>query len=360
MAIDNDALLDLLQTTTATLPWDGRFSKLLQKTNYVGLNDFLVKRHKIEGQGGTTLDWRVHYRDNGQGKATRINAETSPGIINTLVDASLPWKQYETNWTTNRQEMLRNRSRAKLIDMVQLRRYAGMESLANVLETDIWTAIPLTTNKLVLYPVDYWLPKRAASAADNVGGWNGQNPTDAAGSSFSDCAGIDASDSTYSKWRSYNARWLSTDGSIVKADLSRVRRLYHNLNFQAPAITDGEDTPRRALSFYCNMTTLLAMEDTADSRNDNLGQDVARVAGSVVIKGIPLKYVYQLDSDTSNPLYAINHNLFNVCVMKGDYFRESKPLNSVELHNTFTTFVDLTVQTRMEDRQKGGGVISYQ
>jgi len=45
--------------------------------------------------------------------------------------------------------------------------------------------------------------------------------------------------------------------------------------------------------------------------------------------------------------------------MEGDNFRETGPMNSRELHDVFTTHVDLQFNFICINRQKGGGVISY-
>jgi len=355
--IANTQLLDLLQTTTAHYPWDGKFAALFETRSFPGINEFLSRRHETV-EGGTTYDWRVKYKRGGQASAVEINDTIDPSVVNVLATASVPWRQYNTHWTVNRREMLRNKGRAKLIELVKVRRFDAMEDLAELLEGHLWANLP-SANTTFVWPVPYWLPQ--ATSTTHTTGWVGQNPVDSGGTSLSDCAGIDASSATYDLWRSYQSIW-GADGangsapSFTAGDLAKIRAMFRALKFEAPFMVK-DNSPARALRYYANDTTIGAFETIADSRNDNIGFDIAKVAENIAIKGVPVSYVAKLDTDTTNPLYAINHNFFRCLVLKGDYLRESEPMNDVTQHNTFTTHVDLTVQTQMKDRRRGGGVI---
>lgn len=353
--VSNADLLDLLKVTTSRYSWEGDFELLLTEHSTPALNTMLSKEHVLV-TGGVDRTWNVQYRSNGEAKAVLINEVTDPAILSVQVQAVVPWRQYQTDWSINRQEMLRNKGRSKIIDLVKSRRLAGLQDMADLLEVDLWAAPPSITDEYKVYGVPYWFPKASSNGAS---GFNGQNPTAGDGGSFATCANIDASSSTYSKWRSYQASWANDDIAVNPADLAEIRRMFRQLKFISPVLIEGQvNAPARSIRYYSNDTVIGSLETAGDARNDQLGFDVARAAEIIAIKKVPVLYASRLDSDTENPLYGINHRHFKVMVLKGDYFRENEPMNDVRRHNTFTTYMDLTLQPRAKNRQRAGGVMS--
>ena len=63
--------------------------------------------------------------------------------------------------------------------------------------------------------------------------------------------------------------------------------------------------------FFTTYNVLEEMEKLLESRNDNLGADLAKYAGSVVIKGNPVVWVpYLQNNDSSDPFYGVNLRVF--------------------------------------------------
>jgi len=202
--------------------------------------------------------------------------------------------------------------------------------------------------------IPYWfVPITGAQVTAATYGHQGVHAT-----GFSDCAGISAS--TYTRWKSYNDVWDTTDGTITDTSITKVTRMLRRLHFESPMfVTDVDKGSYRDLRLYGTETTIEALEDRARKNNDNLGNDVGRFANATVIKNIPVIWAEELGANTSYPLYAVNHEYFYPFVMEGDNFRETGPMNSRELHDVFTTHVDLQFNFVCVNRQRGGGVISY-
>jgi hypothetical protein len=263
--------------------------------------------------------------------------------------------QATADYSISRQEIMRNRSKSRLISLVESRRTAALEDLANLLEEYAWQAPASPADDLHPMGIPYWLaPITAAQQAAGAFGHQGGNPT-----GFADCGGIDASGDANARWRNYNDAWTNGDGDIADEDITKITRMLRRLHFRSPVfIQDADSGSYQNLRLYASEKVLEALEDRARKNNDELGADVGRFAGATVIKNIPVIWVEQLDADTTNPLYAINHAYFHPFVMDGDFFRETGPMNSRDQHDVFTTFVDLQFNFICTNRQRAGGVIS--
>src|SRR6185369_14933293 len=80
------------------------------------------------------------------------------------------------------------------------------------------------------------------------------------------------------------------------------------------------DQPRQ---YYTNQSVKHTFSNVADSRNDNLGPDVAKHDGIVTFRNALLNYVPALDADTTNPFYQLNWNVFKCCVKQGWFQRKT-------------------------------------
>jgi len=250
---------------------------------------------------------------------------------------------------------MRNRGKAKLIDLVKSRRQSAMADLANLLEDYAWQAPESPSDDLHPMGIPYWItPITGAQVSAGTSGHQGANP-----SGFSTCGGIDASATANARWRSYNDVWENSTADIKYDDIKKITRMLRHLRFRSPImLNDASIDSSKNMRLYTNETVLEGIEEFAVNSNDNIGTDVGKFAGATVIKNLPIIWIEQLDADPSNPLYAINHDFFYPFVMEGDFFRETGPMNDRTQKDVFTTFVDLQFNYICTNRQRAGGVIS--
>jgi len=352
--LSNATLRDLLKTTLENHPWDGKFETLQKYHDYPVCNIWFQK-DRVIFDGGTSVVRNVQLAENGSAKFTRPYEPASPTVVDVQGRLRTEWVQATADYSISRQEVLRNRSKPRLIDLLTGRRHGAMTDLANLLEEYAWQTPSGPSDDLHPMGIPYWIvPITSAQQTAESYGHQGENP-----SGFSDCGGIDASQTDNARWRSYNDAWTNADGDIADDDVIKVTRMLRRLHFRSPLfINDVDSGGYRNMRLYANETILEALEDRARKNNDQLGSDVARYAGATVIKNIPVIWIEQLDGDSTHPLYAINHGYFHPFVMEGDFFRETGPMNSREQHDVFTTFVDLQFNFLCINRQRAGGVIS--
>lgn len=354
-SLQNGVLKDLLHTTQAKTKWDGQFEVLQKYHLYPVINQWFAK-DKMMIDGGTSIVRNVQLTEGGRAHFTRPYTPESPAVVDVQGRMRANWTQLVNDYSISRQEMLRNRSEPKLIDLVKTKRIECLMSIANILEETAWASPADSNDDLPPMGIPYWLvPVTAAQIAAGTYGHAGGNP-----SGFSDCGGIDASAAANSRWRSYVDYWTNDDGDLTDDDIIKITRMLRRLHFEPPSIvTDLNMKGLVNLRLYTTEAILEALEDRARKNNDALGADVAKFAGATVIKGIPVSWNEIIDADTGNPLYAVNHDFFQPFVMEGDYFRETEAMNSREQHDVFTTFVDLQFNYICTNRQRAGGQIAY-
>jgi hypothetical protein len=170
----------------------------------------------------------------------------------------------------------------------------------------------------------------------------------------------------YDRWVSYFADYGTTIDDTVLKVLSTA---FRKTKFKAPVTAEGTGTNDGNFALYTNDEILHEFEDLAIKSDDNVGSDLGKYAGAVVYKRLPLRYVDILDRTTANatvqerimgknPIVGINWNYIKPVILKGDRFRESKPMNSRELPNVLTCHMDLTYNYVCTNRKHSGFLVT--
>jgi hypothetical protein len=251
---------------------------------------------------------------------------------------NIPWRHATTNWAYERRELLMNRGKSLVTNVVKPRRTGAMIDLAEILEAKAW-ASPGAANVVDPYGIPYYVVMNAST------GFNGGAP-----SGHSTVAGINPT--TTPKWANYT----DTFGAITKADFVKSLRTAHrNIKWKSPVtIKDFRRGAADRYRCYTDEENLSDIEDVGESQNENLGRDIASMDGTIVFRKHPIVWVPQLDSTpaAANPFYMIDHSTFYPVVLKGDFLRETKPEKKGDQHNVYVVFTDLTYNFVCIDRRR--------
>jgi hypothetical protein len=248
-------------------------------------------------------------------------------LANHLQSITAPWVTLDTHWVFEYKETLDNRGKALIADVFKPRRAGAMLALAELLENRAWNTPTAAQDGTVLRGVPYYIVKNATA------GFNGGLPSD-----HTTKAGVNITD--HPKYMNYTDQYVA----VTEADLVRKMRLATMLTgFKSP-MPDAIQAPSAARRrLYVNRDTFLDFKEAASGRNDNLGSDFDNTGGEPKFNRNTIEWVPTLDSDTSDPVYGLDHNTFKVYVKKGDYLRETvKP--SARGHNITETWTDLSIQ----------------
>lgn len=338
-------MVDLVAATRGDATFEGTVTEIASRLQDYSYKKLLAK-DKLKIQSGPFIKGNLLVDHNHSAQMAGLHEVYEPDIPDLAARWRLDWRHAHNYWGWERREMLMNRRRDEIFDIIKMRRAGAKISLAELFESQIWSAPTDSSNDLDLFGIPWWFPK----AATNAEGFNGGNP-----SGFSDCAGIDCTDPTYARWKSYNAAYAQINEHDL---LDKMGRAYRKIGFKSPV--DLEDARRGTAEDYrifMNEVTLSAFEKLMRARNDNLS-DLAEFMGTTSWKKRPLTWVPKLDTDTSNPVFMLNFQWISLCVLDGDFPYEHDPAAEPNQPNSMVVHEDYTMNLLTTNRRAAGAVLN--
>lgn len=284
----------------------------------------------------------------------RYTDEDEVAFENVLAQLSTEWCTIQVPWMMEDRELLMNRGKAVVTNIVKPRRHSAMLGLADLLEDKVWT-VRLPGSDKFPNGFPYYIVKNATE------GFNGGLP-----SGHTDVAGINLT--TTPNYKNYSNTYVNISGGDGIRKFSRGHR---RMRWISPFGVSNQiaATNRNRFRIYTNNDGADNFEDYADGTNQNLGVNVsvndipgggtsrrgARVdasSGEIVFKGHPIIALDILDTDTSNPFYFTDWNTIQVVVLAGDYLREDGPYPDAKKHFWKVLWMSLTFQIICVDRRR--------
>jgi len=322
-----DQIDDLVTNTTKKFH-RGKWTDIsLEYQRYVS-GEFINDKRIVE-QGGTEIQWQLQVSNTGTAVNSGLYAEDQTAVDDVTISAAVPWSKQVVSWSYDVDEPMFQSDRETIVEMLLVREHAAMNKLHELNEINLWSA-PSSTSDRRPMGVPFWLQKDATTTP--AGAFNGGNPsTHAAGR-----AGV--SSVTYPNWRNWTFGYaaVTPDDLVVK-----LKRALRYTNFVPP-------DPHPQLGFggvdyviYTTYNVIEPLERMAESRNENLGPDVAKYLNRVTVAGVPFRDVpYLTENDSSDPLYGINWRSFRPFVKKGANQRRSAPIPAPKQHTVRNVFTD--------------------
>lgn len=275
--------------------------------------DFFKKNRVVE-DGGYDIRWKLQVENGLEARNTGLFAQDVTGADDLAIEGVVPWTKQTVNWIYDVDEpKLQGGSRTTIVSTLQMREHAAFNRMAELNERNLWSSPTSSTQTEKPLGVPFWLQKDATTTP--AGDFNGGNP-----SGFSAGAGsIDAS--TYANWKNWAFGWTSVSPTDLVAKIKKAIQFTH---FMPP-------NPHPELGFgesdYCMYTVWDVrdgLERLAESRNENLGADVARYMNATLVGGIPVKMVHYLDAnDSTGPIYGVNFKVLRPFVLEGCDMRKT-------------------------------------
>jgi hypothetical protein len=290
---------DLLKTTLSKFHTPDYTNLITDLTDHPAAKQ-LIRKSMMRFGSGKNASWPVRMNTGNSFSNISITDHDQVNIVDGFVEATVNWRKSKVSYAFYEEEMTINRTPARLVDLIKSREDGAKADFVEGMENNFWRA-PSASDTVTPLGLPYWCPKNATT------GFNGDHL-----SGYSDVAGLDPA--TYERWNNYTAQYVAvtTDDLIRKA-----RIMAEETNFK-PMITGVPDlgAPGKK-QYFANLETIKTFEDVADSRNDNLGPDVAKHDGQVMFRRTSLNYVPRLNEDTTNPLYQVDFNVFKIMVQNG-------------------------------------------
>lgn len=339
--------LDLVTATLADMQRGGYSDITHTLRNHVFLEMILNKEHvDLEGEG-KEYQFNMVVQGSTAASNTLVAQPITPRMEDHLTLGQVPWRNSNTNWAMEDRIVSMQTSATKLVDLLQLTKSKAYEDLGDLIEANAWTAPPSSSDDLAPYGVPYWITK-ASGTPDFQG---------AAPSGFTTKGGI--SPTTYPNYKN----WTGQYAAVTKDDLVRkIRKALRQVGFK-PAFPKysketGPKNGRRKYEMFTTYSVVQQLEDLVQSQNDNLGSDLARFEGDVMIKRTPVQVCDYLDqNDATNPVYGFCWDYWKIGFLNGEYINESPVRYSELQHRTFFQHVDLTYNFCCWNVRYGGWVL---
>ena len=341
MELTVEQIADLVNTTLTNL---GR-AKVTDLTSdlqeYTAMSQ-IMRENRVTFDDGKSISFNFVTGDNGQAKNTGLFAVDDVNVNDVETTGSVPWKHNTTNYAYDRREMEMCSGASQIVNLIKIRRMAGMISFAKLYEDNWWGGAPLTGDTSTPFGIKYWVVKNA------VAGFTG---TTASGTlaNAAGCCGL--TDTAYPRWKNYAAPYTA----ISKEDLVRAWRKAATMTLFKPPI--DKDMPASyntgdKYAYYVNYNVYGPLEEMLETQNDNLGNDIASKDGEPVFHRRPITYVPYLDDDSDDPVYGLNWGEFKIVFLQGEYFREDPPEKAPNQHTVVRVNVDCTGNTVLHNRRR--------
>lgn len=254
---------------------------------------------------GTSLQWDVMVGHNQSAANSGLYATVRPNQIDTLVQAGVPWRYSRFHYAIERREVAMNRTPRRIVDLIQQRRIASMISFAELLENNFWR-FPAATDTETPYGLPYWVTKNATA------GFNGGIPT-----GYSAVGAL--SPTTYPRWNNYTYPFTNISDDDW---LAATRLAMDQTNWKPPVGGIPSTVKGNKRRLFTNLTVKQQAENLAKAQNENIGPDLARYDGGVMVRKTPLEYVPFLNTDTTNPTIGLHMGSFQVGYMAGEWMKQ--------------------------------------
>jgi hypothetical protein len=292
----------------------------------------IITEKNVQERGGKDISFRIKHKNTGNSRNTGMYAQDITKVEDVTTTASVPWAMQTTNFSYDIYEDLFQSDRETIIKELKIREHDALSDMAELNEENLWTA-PTSTTDTRPMGVPFWLQKNTSTPG---GAFNGGNPS----THSTGCANV--SSVTFPRF----SNWTFQYSAIASDDLiKKVKKSLAFTNFTPPVPHPelGYASPSHAI--YTTYRVQEPLERLAETRNDNLGADVAKYINSVVIGGVPIKWVPYLESnDTDDPLYGVNWKYFRPVVKKGANMRRNPPKPAARQHTVREVHIDNWMQ----------------
>jgi len=322
--------------------------------------------------GGKTFTDEVFFDRDGNTRTRHVRPYTRDQVDanDAIGKVTIPLRQMTDNWVIERTEFNINTPGKQIFALDSSRKLQMQIGIAKTLEERTFKCPDSSTDDLYPYGIPYYLvPITTTQAAADTQDHQGQTITYGDATTTTTCAGIDASDSDFDLFRSYNARYYHDDilNDWGEEDVARVIKMLRRTKFTMPINAEawkaGDYDYQR---FQTTEDLIETMERAARANNDSLQADLGKFSGQVVIKGVGVQWNEEVDGwtnsdgNTSHTLLAVNLNEFKPVVLEGDFFRETGPLTPGDYHRLMVTHSDLCYNFWCCNRRTAGGRIDME
>lgn len=341
MAVTNRDILDMINNTLPAFA-DMRIEQIAQRYPQYPMWDFFIRNKKVSYETGVDyIEVPLIGKQSFAARMVGMHAEVTTNIVDITSKAKLPWRHMESNYAWERRELLMQRNKRKLRDILKIRKLDCMLGQAELFEDAFFTAPSSSSDNLTMWGFPTFIVKNATT------GFNGGDPAMISGG----YAEVSSADVT--GWDN----WTYTFSDITDADcIEKIREAMDETGFVAPEGVENDDLRKKASDQYRIFTSYAnrrELKRVMRQNNDYLGWDLDPKSGSLSINGTRVVAVKAIDElDGTDPFYTVDMGTIDVVFLEGDHFHETDAEFVPNQPNTIRVVVDSTCNFRCVDRRR--------
>jgi hypothetical protein len=299
-------------------------------------------------QGGVRLNWKLRVDNQGTAKHSGLYAVDATNRKNVLTEGKQEWSKQTVNYIYDIDEDAFQSGPETIIREMQLNEQGLYNDIFALMETAMWTK-PANDSVNPRPPsgIPTWIVKNATL------GFTGADPA-----GFSSGVGGIAT-ATYPRWKNYTGPYVQ----VTRDDLiEKIVNAMDLTNFKPPAPYPEIGGGDAQWGLYTVHSVLATCRQLLQSNNDNLGADVGRWSGEVLVRGVPLTWVPALTEsgsdayDSSAPVYGLNWKKFEYVYKTGRSMLKHPPKQAAMQHTVRERYMDNWGNFACYDRRQGGFV----
>jgi hypothetical protein len=217
MAITDQDINDLVVGTLKDL---GRpdFQQIAQSITDYEIFPVMFKRDRVTFDSGIGIQKTLMTRLPDVARHVGWTEADAPSISDLLTTLNIPWRHATTNWSYKRQEMLMNRGKSLITNVIQARRAGALIDMVETLEAAGWTAPTSSDDDTEPFGIPYFVVKNSST------GFNGGAP-----SGHTLVANVNLT--THPTYKNYTAQYVN----VSKPDLiKKMRTMKRKTGFKSP------------------------------------------------------------------------------------------------------------------------------
>lgn len=330
MALNHKAFDDFVQLTLDNF----------KKKNWVDLSAdlqrFIIaskffKKNKQRERGGTYIHFKFQDKRTGNARFSGLFDRDRKGVKDLSGRGRVEWAKITSNFSYDVDEPEFQTTPEEIVDILAMRNHDMHMGIFELMEEALWSS-PTSPNDdpMPWMGIPFWLQSSTTTPA---GAFLGGNPANfPAGAADIEVVAVP-------NWRNWTFAYTdaSRDDLVVK-----LRKSLYKTDFNSPHMFPQLDA---ADSDFIHFTTFAITEDLAqltETRNENLGVDLDKFRGAIILNGAPIVAVPYLDqNDESNkPWYGVNFGVFRPYVKKGRDMVRHKPKIAANQHSVREIHLD--------------------
>lgn len=263
-----------------------------------------------ETQDGTEISVNLLVANSGQTIWRSMDSVDNYAIVDGLKTGTTQWRHANWNWSIDEREAAVNSGKAtKILDLLKVRRHQAWVNAAEKFEAAFWSKPTDSTDVTTYHGLRNYVVSNSSE------GFNGGNA-----SGFT--SGNIFNSSSVTRWKNFTNQYTNISMSDLVRKIRRAQRL---TNFEPPVDASEARKIGRKFEIYTNIDGITEAEELVAVQNDNLGTDLDKYEGTVMIGKCPVRRAYTLDSDTQDPFIGINWDALGYVFLDGRKAKEAKP-----------------------------------